>query len=51
MAVKVWQVYNKGNIMDKLLKSFIETMKMWYGVLKHDIKKKIRQAVCKCGEK
>ena len=37
--------------MYKIFKSFIETWKTFYGILKYDFKKMIRKMVCKCGEK
>ncbi len=37
--------------MDQLFKSFIKTCKNYFITMKRDIKKKIRQLVCKCGEK
>jgi hypothetical protein len=37
--------------MYKIFKSFIETWKIVYGMLKYHFKKMIRKMVCKCGDK
>ena len=38
-------------IMNKIIKSFVETWKITYGMLKYHFKKMIRKMVCKCGDK
>ena len=38
-------------IMNKIIRSFVETWKTVYGMLKYDFKKMIRKMVCKCGDK
>jgi hypothetical protein len=37
--------------MNKIFKSFIETWKTAYEMLKYNFKKMIRKMVCKCGDK